>query len=169
MIGRIANNVLRRSRQRTRPQRKVCPFCFEADHVGGHNHIPHVTVDVCQLHHVWLTEERLTDGAEMRKQPTSTRSAEMALRSDYDGRIATIQIPQGGTFTHTWSGGTAGNGLWCDNPTIGAYNASAATLTIGNGTGTWTFARTIGGGTYPNRTITTTVTKPDGSKAVTTA
>ena len=81
MIGRIANNVLRGSRQRVRPPRKVCPFCFEADHIGGRNHISHLTVDVCQLHHGWLTEERLAAGAEMRKQPTSIRSVEMALRS----------------------------------------------------------------------------------------
>ena len=81
MIGRIANNVLRGSRQRVRPPRNVCPFCFEADHIGGRNHIPHLTVQVCQLHHAWLTEERLADGAEMKRQPTSIRSVEMALRS----------------------------------------------------------------------------------------
>ena len=81
MIGRIANNVLRKSRQRVRPPRKLCPLCVEADHIGGRNHVPHVTVDVCQLHHAWLTEERLAAGAEMRKQPNSIRSVEMALRS----------------------------------------------------------------------------------------
>ena len=51
MIGRTAKTVLRHSRQRVRPPRKVCPFCFEADHIGGRNHVPHVTVDECQLHH----------------------------------------------------------------------------------------------------------------------
>ncbi len=81
MIGRTANTVLRESRQRVRPPRKVCPFCFEADHIGGHNHIPHVTVDECQLHHAWLTEERLAAGAEMKKQPHPIKSVEMALRS----------------------------------------------------------------------------------------
>jgi hypothetical protein len=81
MIGRIANNVLRKSRQRVRPPRKVCPFCFEADHIGGRNHVSHLTVDVCQLHHALLTEERLAAGAEMKKQPDSFRSVEMALRS----------------------------------------------------------------------------------------
>jgi hypothetical protein len=81
MIGRIANNVLRESRQRVRPAWKVCPFCFEADHIGGRNHIPHLTVDVCQLHHAWLTEERLAAGADMKKQPNPVKTVEMALRS----------------------------------------------------------------------------------------
>jgi hypothetical protein len=81
VIGRTAKTVLRHARQGLRPSRKVCPFCFEADHIGGHNHIPHVTVDVCQLHHAWLTEKRFASGAEMKKQPHSIKSVEMALRS----------------------------------------------------------------------------------------
>jgi hypothetical protein len=81
MIGRTAKTVLRESRQRVRPPRKVCPFCFEADHIGGRNHIPHLTVDECQLHHAWLTEERLGVGAEMKKQTHPIKSVEMALRS----------------------------------------------------------------------------------------
>ena len=81
MMGRTAKTVLRVSRQQVRPPRKVCPFCFEADHIGGRNHIPHLTVDVCQLHHALLTEERLAACAEMNKQPDSIKSVEMALRS----------------------------------------------------------------------------------------
>jgi len=81
MIGRIANTALRGSRRKVRPPRKVCPFCFEADHIGGRNHIPHVTVQVCKLHHAWLTEERLAAGADMKKQPSSITLVEMALRS----------------------------------------------------------------------------------------
>ena len=81
MIGRAANTVLRHARQRVRPSRKVCPFCFQADHVAGRNHIPHLTVDVCQLHHAWLTEERLAAGADMKKQPNLIKTVEMALRS----------------------------------------------------------------------------------------
>ena len=81
MMGRTAKTVLRRSRQQARPPRKVCPFCFEADHIGGQNHIPHITVDECQPHHVQLTEERLAAGAEMEKQPNTIKSVEMALRS----------------------------------------------------------------------------------------
>ena len=81
MIGRAANTVLRRSRQQVRPPRTVCPFCFEADHIGGRNHIPHVTIDECQLHHASLTEERLAAGAEMKKQPHTIKSVEMALRA----------------------------------------------------------------------------------------
>jgi hypothetical protein len=81
MIGRTAKTVLRASRQQVRPPRKVCPFCFEADHIGGRNHIPHLTVDECQLHHAWLTEQRLAAGAEMKKQPHPIKSVEMALRS----------------------------------------------------------------------------------------
>ena len=81
MIGRMASTVLRRSRQQARPPRKVCPLCFEADHIGGRNHIPHVTIDECQLHHALLTEERLAAGAEMKKQTHTIKSIEMALRS----------------------------------------------------------------------------------------
>jgi hypothetical protein len=81
MIGRTAKTVLRHARQRVRPSRKVCPFCFEADHIGGRNHMPHVTVEVCQAHHACLTEERLAAGAEMKKQPNSIKTVEMALRS----------------------------------------------------------------------------------------
>ena len=81
MIGRTAKTVLRHARQGVRPSKKVCPFCFEADHIGGRNHIPHVTVDVCQAHHAWLTEERFASDAEMKKQPHSIKSVEMALRA----------------------------------------------------------------------------------------
>ncbi len=81
MIGTSAKTVLRYSRKQTRPPRKICPLCCEADHIGGRNHIPHLTVDVCQLHHVGLTEGRLAAGAEMKKQPNSIKSVEMALRS----------------------------------------------------------------------------------------
>ena len=81
MIGRTATTALRASRQQVRSPRKVCPFCFESDHIGGHNHIPNVTVDVCQLHHSFLTEERLRAGAEMKKQDHPIKSVEMALRS----------------------------------------------------------------------------------------
>ena len=81
MIGRIAKTILRHSRQLVRPSRKVCPYCFEADHIGGHNHIPHLTVDVCQAHHAQLTEERFAAGAEMKKQPNTITTVEMAIRS----------------------------------------------------------------------------------------
>ncbi len=81
MIGRIAKTVLRHARQRVRLPRKVCPYCFEADHIGGRNHIPHVTVDVCQTHHDLITEERFAAGAEMKKQPHTIRTVEMAIRS----------------------------------------------------------------------------------------
>ena len=77
----MAKNVLREARQQVRPPRKVCPFCFEGDHIGGRNHIPHLTVDVCQSHHALLTEERLAAGAEMHKQDHPIKSVEMALRS----------------------------------------------------------------------------------------
>jgi len=81
MIGRTAKTALRNSRQRVRPSRKVCFHCFEADHIGGRNHIPHVTVDVCQFHHGQLTEQRLAAGAEMKNQPHTIKTVEMALRS----------------------------------------------------------------------------------------
>jgi hypothetical protein len=81
MIGHTAKTVLRKSRQRVRPPRKVCPFCFEADHIGGRNHIPHLTVEECQLHHALLTEERLAAGADMKKQSDTITTVEMTLRS----------------------------------------------------------------------------------------
>src|SRR5215831_8695714 len=81
MIRRTAKTVLRHSRQRVRPSRKVCPFCFEADHIGGRNHVPHLTLEVCQFHHARLTEERLAAGAEMKKQSNTIATVEIALRS----------------------------------------------------------------------------------------
>ena|SRR5206468_3506054 len=81
MIGRTAKTVLRRVRLRVRPPRKVCPYCFEADHIGGRNHIPYLTVDTCQLHHAELTEQRLAASAEMKKQSQTITTVEMALRS----------------------------------------------------------------------------------------
>lgn len=81
MIGRIAKTVLREARQQIHPPREVCPLCLEADHIGGRNHVPHLTVALCELHHAQLTEERLAAGAEMRKQPNTINSVEMALRS----------------------------------------------------------------------------------------
>src|SRR5271166_5082660 len=81
MIGRTAKTVLRHSRQRMRPSKKVCPFCFEADHIGGRNHVRHVTLDVCQVHHALLTEERLAAGADMKKQPHTIKAVEMGIRS----------------------------------------------------------------------------------------
>jgi len=54
MIGRTAKTVLRHSRQQARPPRKLSPFRIEADHIGGRNHVPHITVDECQPDHVRL-------------------------------------------------------------------------------------------------------------------
>jgi hypothetical protein len=81
MIGRTAKTVLREARQQVRPPREVCPLCLEADHIGGRNHVPHLTVALCELHHAQLTEERLAAGAEMKKEPNTIKSVEMALRS----------------------------------------------------------------------------------------
>jgi hypothetical protein len=81
MIGRTAKTVLREARQQVRPPREFCPLCLEADHIGGRNHVPHLTVALCELHHAQLTEERLAAGAEMKKEPNTIKSVEMALRS----------------------------------------------------------------------------------------
>ena len=81
MMGRKGKTVLRNSRQQVRPPRKVCPFCIEGDHILGRNHNPNLIVEVCQLHHVQLTEGRLSAGADMKKQRNAIRSVEMALRS----------------------------------------------------------------------------------------
>ena len=81
MIGRRAKTVLRNSRQRVRPPRRVCPFCFEGDHILGRRHNPNLIVEICQLHHAQLTEGRLAAGADMEKQRKPIKSVEMALRS----------------------------------------------------------------------------------------
>ena len=80
-MGRNGKNVLRNSRLQVRSPRKVCPFCIEGDHILGRNHNPNLIVEVCQLHHVQLTEGRLAVGADMKKQRNAIRSVEMALRS----------------------------------------------------------------------------------------
>jgi len=71
----------RTSKNETRSAWTQRKSCFEADHIGGRNQIPHLTVDECQLHHAILTEERLVAGAEMEKQQQPIKSVEMALRS----------------------------------------------------------------------------------------
>ncbi len=81
MMGRKGKTVLRNSRQQVRPPRKVCPFCIEGDHILGRRHNSNLIVEVCQLHHVQLTEGRLAAGADMRKQRNAIRTVEMALRS----------------------------------------------------------------------------------------
>lgn len=81
MMGRNGKNVLRNSRQQVRPPRNVCPFCIEGDHILGRRHNPNLILEVCQLHHVQLTEERLAVGADMKKQRKPIKSVEMALRS----------------------------------------------------------------------------------------
>lgn len=80
-MGRAANSVLRHSRQQARPPRRICPLCFELDHIGGRNHVPDIVLEVCKVHHAQLTEERLSAGAEMKKQPNRIKAVEMALRS----------------------------------------------------------------------------------------
>lgn len=80
-MGRKGKTVLRNSRQQVRPPRKVCPFCIEGDHIVGRRHNPNLIVEVCQLHHVQLTEGRLAVGADMKKRRNAIKSVEMALRS----------------------------------------------------------------------------------------
>lgn len=81
MIGRTANTALRRSRQLQRPPREVCPLCLEDEHIAGRNHVPNITVKICQPCHATLTEGRFASGADMNKQPNSVQAVEMALRS----------------------------------------------------------------------------------------
>ena len=81
MIGRTAKTLLRRSRQQARAPRKVCPLCIEGDHIGGRNNVPHLIVELCEFHHASMTEERLYAGAEMKKQPSETKTVEMSLRA----------------------------------------------------------------------------------------
>jgi hypothetical protein len=75
---------VRHTRQELRPPRKVCPLCtpvFEADHIGGYFHIPHIVVEWCEPHHAALTALRLDADAEMEKQPTKVKTVAIGLRS----------------------------------------------------------------------------------------
>ena len=74
-------NLLRAHNRELRPPRKVCPYCFERDHIAGRNDVPHITVETCQFHHAELTALRLDAGADMEKQPTKARTVAMALLS----------------------------------------------------------------------------------------
>jgi YD repeat-containing protein len=74
---------------------------------------------------------------------------------NYDGRLATLQIPAGATYTHSYTSGTNNDGLWC----LANHTVANATLNVSNSVGTWSFARNSTGSQ-------TTVTKPDGSKIV---
>ena len=85
------------------------------------------------------------------------------------GRLSTVKVRTGATYTHNYSGGTNSTGLWCVHVVktgINGYLTAMATMTINNGTGTWTFAHTLGTGNPgdPGAISYTTVTKPDGSK-----
>jgi RHS repeat-associated protein len=87
----------------------------------------------------------------------------------YTGRIKSITLPTGATITYSYSGGTNGNGVWCDD-------GSAATITKITPDGTWVFTHCeYGLATYPttcntsapsgwstNHLATTTVTAPSG-------
>lgn len=75
---------VRHTRQELRPPRKVCPLCtpvFQADHVAGYFHVPHIVVHFCAPHHAALTAFRLDGGAEMARQPTTSKTVAMGLRS----------------------------------------------------------------------------------------
>jgi hypothetical protein len=48
---------------------------------------------------------------------------EKTSAGNYDGRLATVKVPTGATYTHSYSGGTHGDGLWC-----GSSGISNATL-----------------------------------------
>jgi hypothetical protein len=88
---------------------------------------------------------------------------ELASTGHLDGRLATVQVPTGATYTHSYSGGTHGDGLWCSSTSV-----SNATMAISNGSGTWTFARVITTAGCPTGATcsTTTLTKPDNSVTV---
>lgn len=74
-------NLLRAHNRELRPPHKVCPYCFELDHIAGRNHVPHIVVETCQFHHALRTAERFDKDADMTKQPTKVKTVAMALRS----------------------------------------------------------------------------------------
>ena len=80
-MSAAVQRAIRETRRQGRPPRKVCPYCFERDHIAGRNHVPHIVVDTCQYHHALRTEERIDAEAEMGRQANTIRSMVMALRS----------------------------------------------------------------------------------------
>ncbi|MGD0733375.1 MAG: RHS repeat-associated core domain-containing protein [Terracidiphilus sp.] len=63
---------------------------------------------------------------------------------DVTGRIASIEVPQGGTIQYTYSGGS--NGIECaDGSTSGLTRALSSSA--GSASSTWTYTRTTGTGT----------------------
>lgn len=75
---------VRHTRQELRPPHRICPLCtpvFEADHIAGYFHVPHIVVEWCDPHHDALTALRLDKNADMEKQPTTAKTVAMGLRS----------------------------------------------------------------------------------------
>lgn len=83
--------------------------------------------------------------------------------SKYTGRLASITLPQGGAYNFTYSGGTYGDGIWCNGSNAALDGISNATIQIATtpATGTWTLSRSWI--SYLDGTSQTVATKPDGS------
>ena len=73
----------------------------------------------------------------------------------YTGRIKSVTLPTGATITYNYSGGTNGNGVWCDD-------GSAATITKTTPDGTWTFTHCEYGLATTNAPTTCNTTAPSG-------
>jgi RHS repeat-associated protein len=78
--------------------------------------------------------------------------------SDVTGRVASVQLPTGGTISYTYEGGS--NGIECFDGSTAGFNRS----TPDTGSGYWSYTRTLGGGGYG--TNTTTITDPQGGQTV---
>src|SRR6185437_12026028 len=92
----------------------------------------------------------------VRDRYTFTYEATPNFPGDVTGRIASVNLPTGGTITYSYSGGTGAN-----NSGIVCADGSTATLTRATPDGTWTYAHTESGGIWG-----TTVTDPQGNQTV---
>jgi hypothetical protein len=86
--------------------------------------------------------------------------------SKITGRLASFSVPIGGKYTFSYSGGTYGDGIWCNGSNAALQGISNATIQITTNeapVGQWTLARTWI--SYTFGTSQTVVTRPDNSKS----
>jgi 5-methylcytosine-specific restriction endonuclease McrA len=74
-------------RNSRRLEKGQCLFCrdcggpIEGDHVAGRNHDAHLIAPLCRRCHDAATENRRRAGAEMKRQPTSSKRVKYALEA----------------------------------------------------------------------------------------
>lgn len=81
------------------------------------------------------------------------------------GRIASVTVPEGGTITYTYSGGS--NGIYSDGSTSGLDRILAASTTCNSSNGCWQYSRSLVSGTPgPGSTWQTIVVDPNSNYTV---